>query len=654
MKQVALDMAKRGFRVLPCNPGSKIASLDDWPNASLDALGVAEQWPGEAYNVAVHCKGLAVLDVDVKNGRNGLADLKTLPAIPDTYTVKTPSGGYHLYFRTPDGVEVSNSAKNLPAGLDIRGASGYVLAPGSVIDGKKYEVARAAPVAPAPEWLLERLLAAPDGKAEPGSTIGALDTPAAVDRAKAIIAKAPPAIEGERGNDTTYRLAAAVLAIGVSVDTAFDLLQPWNEQCSPPWDDADLQQIITNASTYKQEAAGYDNPLHGMEPVPAPPPAVDVFGVSADRWQGREPASPRFLIEHLIPLRYVTLIASAGGRGKSTLCLQLMACVASGEQDFLGYRVLERGEAAGIFAEDDDDVLHWRQKSICRALKLDFATIAPRMWPASYVGRDATLWKKEGPTDLLKGLEAAVAAKPGLKLLVLDGVAHLFASNEIDRGEVTRFMSRLTAIAARHDLAVVLLHHESKSSADDDTHAVSGSTAWINAARSVLKIAADGESDLRTIKHIKTNLGRKQPDIPCKIVDGAFVAVGGDRERAAQCLAATVVAMTSAIRRGERLSPKNRADNYAAKILGNRNPGFSKSEYASALAALEAEGTLRTEEYKSGGKTSHRYALAADGSGTVPVRTVPVRFEPEPPACKKRPKTKDNSKADGSSVRTVQ
>ena len=47
-----------------------------------------------------------MVDLDVKSGVNGKASLKSLEAqhghLPQTYRVRTPSGGEHLYFKMPD------------------------------------------------------------------------------------------------------------------------------------------------------------------------------------------------------------------------------------------------------------------------------------------------------------------------------------------------------------------------------------------------------------------------------------------------------------------------------------------------------------------------------------------------------------------------
>ena len=43
------------------------------------------------------------------------------------------------------------------SGIDTRSLGGYVLGPGSSIDGKSYEITHKAQIAPAPEWLVARL-----------------------------------------------------------------------------------------------------------------------------------------------------------------------------------------------------------------------------------------------------------------------------------------------------------------------------------------------------------------------------------------------------------------------------------------------------------------------------------------------------------------
>jgi hypothetical protein len=76
-----------------------------------------------------------VLDVDTKRDEDGRVHLPTLTELGllngCKFVVKTPSGGWHLYFLTAPGL--TNKA-NPTLGLDVRSLGGYVLAPGSYID----------------------------------------------------------------------------------------------------------------------------------------------------------------------------------------------------------------------------------------------------------------------------------------------------------------------------------------------------------------------------------------------------------------------------------------------------------------------------------------------------------------------------------------
>ena len=100
--------------------------------------------------------GIFVLDIDPKDG--GFESMRALVAehgpLPDTFIVKTGSGGFHYYFTMPP-FDVRNSAKKLSAGIDVRGNGGMVVGPGSVSHAGPYEVLNnVAPLA-APDWLLE-------------------------------------------------------------------------------------------------------------------------------------------------------------------------------------------------------------------------------------------------------------------------------------------------------------------------------------------------------------------------------------------------------------------------------------------------------------------------------------------------------------------
>lgn len=94
--------------------------------------------------------GFIVLDLDRKNGKDGVADLlacfarKPLP-VPLTdldngshpCTVHTPSGGLHLYYRAP-GKCYSKTNLTPSGAVELFNTGSRITAPGSMKDGKSY------------------------------------------------------------------------------------------------------------------------------------------------------------------------------------------------------------------------------------------------------------------------------------------------------------------------------------------------------------------------------------------------------------------------------------------------------------------------------------------------------------------------------------
>ncbi|MET9734197.1 bifunctional DNA primase/polymerase [Streptomyces sp. NPDC006458] len=109
------------------------------------------------------------VDLDTKSGTDSSAALRELAllhlfTIPPTVVVLTPSGGRHLWLSGPPDVVVPNSAGRLAPGIDIRGAGGYLVGPGSRTDHGVYATAPGSahlPPAPCPVALLRLLLPPP-------------------------------------------------------------------------------------------------------------------------------------------------------------------------------------------------------------------------------------------------------------------------------------------------------------------------------------------------------------------------------------------------------------------------------------------------------------------------------------------------------------
>jgi predicted P-loop ATPase len=101
---------------------------------------------------------LVVIDVDGDRGRQSIAALETeIGTLPLTAMVRTPRGGWHLYFIFPSSLDISrvkNSVGKIAPKVDVRAVGGYVVAPPT----PGYEWISTDPVAELPVAWAERLL----------------------------------------------------------------------------------------------------------------------------------------------------------------------------------------------------------------------------------------------------------------------------------------------------------------------------------------------------------------------------------------------------------------------------------------------------------------------------------------------------------------
>ncbi|GHH69901.1 DNA primase [Streptomyces sulfonofaciens] len=124
-----------------------------------------------AYGVAcgVPPHHLVGVDLDTKPGTDSSAALRELAlrhlfTIPATVVVITPSDGRHVWLSGPPDVAVPNSVGRLAPGIDIRGAGGYLVGPGSLTAHGVYSAAPGTGhlrPAPCPPALLRLLLPPP-------------------------------------------------------------------------------------------------------------------------------------------------------------------------------------------------------------------------------------------------------------------------------------------------------------------------------------------------------------------------------------------------------------------------------------------------------------------------------------------------------------
>jgi putative DNA primase/helicase len=227
------------------NPGKHPRTQHGVKDATTDEATIRQWWerhPDANIGIATGTiSNLVVLDVDPRHGGDESLKQWTTQYGQDflaTVTSCTGGGGLHLLYTYPDQ-PIRNKA-GLAPGLDIRGDSGYIVAPPSMhASGQPYHWEQppdTTPLAPLPAWLLDLLTTSSH------RSNGALPEVSA------------PIPEGQR-NNTLTSLAGTMRRRGMSAEEICGaLLIINNRRCQPPLQDDELWRIATSIARYGPSA----------------------------------------------------------------------------------------------------------------------------------------------------------------------------------------------------------------------------------------------------------------------------------------------------------------------------------------------------------------------------------------------------------------
>ncbi len=366
-------------------------------------------------------RGHVVIDLDVKHDTEGATGIAHFEAICaengienfllefETLMVKTPSGGYHLYFKTPRPCANKNTFPEL---IDVRGAVGYVVGPGSRVKAGEWEVVDPdMPIMDIPEFLLDYLVT--PGIKDPNADVPLieLDQSENVEQAMNWLKTAKPAIEGLNGDDHTYNICCMLRDFGVSEAEALTLLHKsgWNARCDPPWDLSHLEVKIKNSYAFGQNRPGckavtyekaklmagrpaggwgaqitdeqvavmfgpkklslvVDNTSPGPEDDEIPTDVRDddadpmaEFASEEQLWYGIQDFAAidkvrEYLVKGWLIAHGITALLAKRGTGKSTIALDL-GCHLAKDMDWWGIDMMKNWKVIYICGEDDEGMI---------------------------------------------------------------------------------------------------------------------------------------------------------------------------------------------------------------------------------------------------------------------------------------------------------
>ncbi len=653
MLQHALAHAARGWPVFPLKANSKLPATDNGHlSATTDPATIRAWWTcplsGSALdrNIGVRpvAGQFAVIDLDARPGVDGRANYVAAGGVVDGLVCATPGGGLHVYLA---GEDIGTSAGRIAPGCDSRGSDGYIVAPGSTIDGKAYELVSDGPMLPIPDFVRERVPARSERAAVVTSYAIEDDQPRNVERFTEACRRAPGASAGV-WHDASRDLACEAVRCAVSVERATEImLAVWVPSGSGFEDDGRADRWPADvAGSYQWALAQGEHGVHsvdaqllafqGMTIVPPPPdtaspPAAASATDAPPMYAGwrrvcsaslhGKPIPPReWLVEGWLSPGHVTVLFGEGGTGKSILMQQLMLACATG-REWLGLKTITC-PTFGLFCEDSEDELHRRQAGLCDLMGVSLADTGDM---AYFSGADdeneLVLFDRNGRMELTPQFARLTheVRDTGARLITVDTGACTFGGDENVRRQVTSFVRvALGRIAQANNAAVVLTLHPSRSGinrGDPD----GGSTAWTGSARARWTLSkARGELGAvdpaeRVLALPKSNYSVDGTELRMRRISAGFVPVvpltiAETRDRWAEAENVFLRLLNRWNLQGRNVSPHPQATTYAAKVLAKEpdRGGMLRSDLEGAMDRLFNQGRLTVEEWGPPSKLRQR------------------------------------------------
>lgn len=224
------------------------------------------------------------------------------------------------------------------------------------------------PKHPVPPWIADLLAKAakpelPDAYPD--------ETEENVEQAVLYLDTAAPCIQGDGGNDRLFKVAAHVRELGVSYETALEIMEDFNGRCVPPWEAEEFAKVVANAYEYAQNAIGSKSLEAKLDAADRDfGPKLLPLRNSSDIVDEDIPKRD-WIIKDFILTGFLSLLVSPGGIGKSNLEMIKAIAVKTG-LPLLGeeHPVIKRGNVVIYNCEDPLEEMERRMAACRRAYGL--------------------------------------------------------------------------------------------------------------------------------------------------------------------------------------------------------------------------------------------------------------------------------------------
>lgn len=465
----AQQLADLGFYVFRLKPNQKTPAFYGWQfEATRDPDKIKSYFDNNKdYNVGIYTEkfadgetGLAVVDVDTKDGKQGATTMSGLDAMgydfPPTITQTTATGGKHLIYAidTP----LASGSNKLGPHVDLKSSGAYIVGAGSTVEGVPYRIDTETGVADAPAWLPIRCHP-PLPKAAHASSI-ADDSEQAVSRAT-ILANQTEATSGGR-NDQAFKLGCQIRDLGLSQPMTEEILHGWNgHNVSPPLSPEEITHVTNSVFAYAKLSQGNKSPHAEFEVVPHDPKIDDMPHDKELRYilprdiDTTTEVTP--LIEDYLDQDAISILYGASNTGKTFVGINIAYHVSTATP-WNGHFVT-KGAVAYLAAEGGRSAKN-RVQALKQHYKIDD-------FPLALIPHQVNLLDSHKDLKAFVTLiEKAQADIGQIRLIVIDTLSRAMSGgNENDSMDMGEFVKNITFLKERFKAHILIVHHSGKDAA---------------------------------------------------------------------------------------------------------------------------------------------------------------------------------------------
>lgn len=462
MNDLITEYLEYGWSILPVKPEEKRPYMTNWLQYTHTKASnsMVENWFRSLTGAGVGAvtgkvSNMVVLDVE-SWCKIPLDEL--LKKYPTQLVARSGSGGYHLYFQYPQGVNRISNRVGIFDGADLRADGGFIVLPPTVHqNGNKYEWVKKGPLGVFPMGLLD------------------LQSNGVKPQNEGWITEALRGVSQGGRNDTCARLAGYFFKKGLNYDIVEAILMEWNERNDPPMPVREVRTTLKSIERSHSGAASNFTSVDFKNDTPSDSVEARSFDVlkMVDYVKGYGGDGVSWMVRDWLPDKSITFLISPPESYKTWILLDLAVSVSAGVP-FLGkYDVLTSGPTMIIQQEDSHSGLTDRlalivEQKLKMGPKLEGDEWQVPTMPDIPIFVHPSRMLRFDDKKIIDELEKQIEAiKP--KVILIDPLYSTTASTDNYMANLANQMMVLKAWRDKYGCSFVIAHHSKKNLDPDST-----------------------------------------------------------------------------------------------------------------------------------------------------------------------------------------